>query len=1102
MIILKHKLTSPRLSASIERRRLTELFAGAEQQQLLLIVAGAGYGKTTLAVQTLEAMGHPYIWYRLDETDGGFPIFINYLVAAFEQQTGHSFKNVKKALESYSKTDAERTTILLELLGSLENLDIKDLVLVFDDYHLVHLNDDISEAVIFLLERLPLAVRLMIISRYEPNLKVSRLRSQGRVLEINEHLLEFKAEEVKWFFNETKLSKLSNADIAALTQKTKGWAAGLVLLYHTLSNTTYSSVGDVLNQFGGFQKALSRYFDENVFGVQSTKIKSFMFKTSILTQLEPELCNRFLEIEDSASILAGLESNRFFTFFSDGDEPSYYYHHLLQEYLQSQFKTALSRSEKRRLCRRAAELYNDKGRQEEAIMILLEADLFDDASKMMESMDMNLFFNGKLPVVTSLIEKLPDVKLYQNPLLLYHKIKLLSLSGQPEQAFMNLDAAFSILRKTKSDRLKIRFQKEYGMLLYYTGDIKKSIQQLKLVVDNDNVEKDLMLELSGLLIFLNSVIGNIDEAKRYTKLAYSQIKGLPEEKKEIADTWVKINHSYCCFQSGNIADAIRLVNQALLGAGKQLSKIFEPLALFHTAYYLNTDGQFEKSAELAKKGIARAEELGFKDSQYAWLHLCYAQSCLGLNDIDSALSAANESLNIFEHLNNYWGIAHSHDMLHKLHVIQNDTFSAAKHIESGLALIKRKGLRITKGVLTLGKIGLQLQEGNLHEALHLTGTASKDLAPSKYYTCLVYIAKAAVLSLDQKTQKAVYQLKRGLHLAVEHQYNLRAAFELNPFWKALRILAPEEEIQHLWQKAGLSGEDGKPEPVSKLKKSVILNQEVEGGNSVLPTGRDSSTGLSVTCFGGFRVFRNSIEIPLDTWKSSAAEMLFKYLVHRYDRDFIPKDFLVEILWPAVDPNKGSHRFNVAVSALRKILEPERRKEQPSSYIIRHKNGYRVLLGPGGKVDVVEFQNKVKAARQLAFQSKDENEKLIHLLMEAESLYQGPFLEKELYVDWCILEREKLRSDYLWILENLIGLYTRLENHESAIHFSNKYLNEDPCAEVIYRGLMRSYAASNNHPMVMKTFNQCTKQLKLEMDCTVSGKTNLLYKQLVPGKGTN
>ncbi|MCG8530989.1 MAG: hypothetical protein MI749_10020, partial [Desulfovibrionales bacterium] len=84
MTLLSSKLTPPAGPLTLIRDRLIQaaLIPGATPARLIQIIAGAGFGKTTLAAQLRDqaiSLGLPCIWYRLDEFDRDFSLFMAYL---------------------------------------------------------------------------------------------------------------------------------------------------------------------------------------------------------------------------------------------------------------------------------------------------------------------------------------------------------------------------------------------------------------------------------------------------------------------------------------------------------------------------------------------------------------------------------------------------------------------------------------------------------------------------------------------------------------------------------------------------------------------------------------------------------------------------------------------------------------------------------------------------------------------------------------------------------------------------------------------------------------------------------------------------------------
>lgn len=79
--ILRTKLYPPRLPKIVARDRLLKELEEARHAKLTAIVAGAGYGKSTLAAEFLQPLNRPFVWYQLEDTDCDLSEFITYLVA-------------------------------------------------------------------------------------------------------------------------------------------------------------------------------------------------------------------------------------------------------------------------------------------------------------------------------------------------------------------------------------------------------------------------------------------------------------------------------------------------------------------------------------------------------------------------------------------------------------------------------------------------------------------------------------------------------------------------------------------------------------------------------------------------------------------------------------------------------------------------------------------------------------------------------------------------------------------------------------------------------------------------------------------------------------
>ena len=140
--------------------------------RLPVVVAPAGYGKSTLLADWVNGCGQPAAWLSLDRRDNHLPSFLRYFVAAVRTQYPEACPVTFHALQAPAPPAPE---YLAELLAHDLALLDQALILVLDDYHLVH-DPEVQTCMGRLLEILPENVHLTLVGRLDSSLPLSRSR--------------------------------------------------------------------------------------------------------------------------------------------------------------------------------------------------------------------------------------------------------------------------------------------------------------------------------------------------------------------------------------------------------------------------------------------------------------------------------------------------------------------------------------------------------------------------------------------------------------------------------------------------------------------------------------------------------------------------------------------------------------------------------------------------------------------------------------------------------------------------------------------------------------------------------------------------------------
>jgi LuxR family transcriptional regulator, maltose regulon positive regulatory protein len=297
VLVTKLHAPAPR-ERLVPRPRLLEAFDGLLEpgQRLGLVSAPAGFGKTTLVSHWTSRVAHDpdllisVAWVSLDEADNDLGRLMAHILIALQragapvdlgplEAAGSGALDVTSAL-------ALLTTVVNNIAATAEAAghgvggpraaSETDLggscrwLLVLDDYHVISA-PGVHEVIGYLLDNLPEQLRVLVSTRSDPPVPLARLRSRGQLTELRVEQMRFTHAEAGRFLNQVMGLDLEEGDVAALDDRTEGWAAGLQLAGLSLKGRTRAQdVSNFIAAFTGSNRFVVDYLTDEVLAQQRT----------------------------------------------------------------------------------------------------------------------------------------------------------------------------------------------------------------------------------------------------------------------------------------------------------------------------------------------------------------------------------------------------------------------------------------------------------------------------------------------------------------------------------------------------------------------------------------------------------------------------------------------------------------------------------------------------------------------------------------------------------------------------------------------------------------------------------------------------------------
>ena len=1028
--------------AAIPRPRVTALLSAARQRRVTLVVAGAGYGKTTALAEVAAADSSR--WVRVRPADAQAESLSARIAAAL----GESPSPGRSAIAAATGSDdrrvlAERRAALLcELAEALPG----DLLLVLDG--LEHVGDD--EAASHLLRVLsleaPSRLHLVLSGRSLPDLGLGGAQGRGELLEVTAPDLSFTVGEA----TELVGMRLGGAT-GALAQKcwslTGGWAAALQLLLDRLERLDPSDRDRELGRLRHSRGHIWKAFARDLVAGEHLSARRVLSVASLAPRVDVSLLEG-VAVTAAPDDLENLQERGLLV---EAGEPGYY---RLSPVLAGAVAGHGRAGEAGALREQVACWLEDHSRLQEALEC--HAAGARDAARS--------FFSRRGPALVRsgaaarLIEVMRRHGTGGDP-------GLGAVLAEALQAVGEWDAAIDLFsraeRSTGSAGLPASVAWRYGWLHYLRGQSGAAAATLAAAHDPARLGADDAMVSAALSTTLWSQ-GQADAAEDLARTALHQA-GASGDACALAAAHVSLALAAASRgERERNEQAYRLALAAARDGGDriQLTRIHANLS----SRALES-GAYPRAITEAELAIGTGAGHRF----YSALALTNkAEAHLRLGQLDEARTAVADADAIYEALGSL--LTSVPQVIYgELYRQRGDMVRARSSFERARALAE-EGDDAHTLVFALNGLARVLAEENLGAARQAAADAVARASSLERAASLCAAAEVELRARDRAAAEAFAQQAEEQARATGDRAALAESLELQG---AARVPGDEGRLRSaidLWEDVG--------NPVSaaraRLGLALLIDDQAMAGASrrelgamgvapalgvpgLLAPNRGGGREVAIVALGRFAVVQAGEPVPLAVWQSRKARDLLKVLVARRGRP-ITREAAAEAMWPEEDPEPLGNRLPVALSIIRRVLDPGR-QHPPGHYVVADTRTIAFRLDRVD-VDLIEFLRIADDAIDLM--AKGDHDAAAAPLRAARQIYAGDFLEEDLYEEWAVDAREEARSRLLTVLRLLARLAAERGDDESASQYLGQLLEREPYDEDAWLALIAGQLRLRRH----------------------------------------
>jgi LuxR family maltose regulon positive regulatory protein len=503
------------------------------------------------------------------------------------------------------RLDAAGSDVLRDVLPTFVNeMTSSDapLVLVLDDYHLVT-STQVHALVTTLLDRCPPHLHLVLITRADPPLQLSRLRVRGELAEVRAEHLRFSLDEAREFFGGRLGTPLSKQDVHRLLARTEGWAAGLQLAALRLKDRADPSA--FIERFTGADWHIVNYLGEEVLTSQPPRVRDFLLLTSVLNRMCAPLCNALTGRPDGAELISEIHRANLFLIPLDDEHRWFRYHHLFAGLLRHELsRTAPEKPSA--LHQRAAQWYADNGDAAEAIGHAIASGDVPLSRRLVAAHWRQHFNAGQLETVRRWLDALPAELVAVDASLSAARVWVALDTGRLEEVGAALDAA-EASGPPDTHLMVLR-----ALHMYKTGDVGGAAYRLQEI--SPSADDPFIATVHRLVQGISSMwLGDADRARELLAEAARRAEGdgnrLAYIYAEGCLALLAVNHGDLDLADSLVLDAESAVGQTL--SDSHFVAMFPALAGARLAArrgdWAGAERAVAAAVELGRRGAGRVE---------------------------------------------------------------------------------------------------------------------------------------------------------------------------------------------------------------------------------------------------------------------------------------------------------------------------------------------------------------------------------------------------------------------------------------------------------------------------------------------------------------